>query len=142
MELKVKLEDGAPLPRHAKPGDAGLDLTSMESVDLWPGSGAMVSTGTAIELPEGYVGLVFPRSGLASKHGVTLKNSVGVIDSGYRGVIKAPLYHVGERPYHIEMGERICQLVIVPVETVECVEVDELSETERGDSGFGSSGAV
>ena len=67
---------------------------------------------------------------------------MGVIDSGYRGVIKAPLYHVGERPYHIEMGERICQLVIVPVETVECVEVDELSETERGDSGFGSSGAV
>ena len=140
MELKVKLEDGAPLPRHAHAGDAGLDLTSTESVDLWPGSGALVSTGTAIELPEGYVGLVFPRSGLASKHGVTLKNSVGVIDSGYRGVIKAPLYHVGERPYRIERGERICQLVIVPVETIECVEVDELGETDRGASGFGSSG--
>jgi len=142
MELKVRLEDGAPLPTRAHPGDAGLDLTSREEVDLWPGSSAMVSTGTAIELSDGYVGLVFPRSGLAGKHGVTLRNAVGVIDSGFRGVIQAPLVNVGERPYRIQKGERIVQLVVVPCESVECVEVDELDETDRQGNGFGSSGRM
>lgn len=142
MKLNVKLTDGAPLPTHAKPGDAGIDLTSREAVDLWPGNGATVSTGVAVEIPEGYVGLVFPRSGLAGKHGVTLKNAVGVIDSGYRGEIKAPLLCVGERAYRIERGERIVQLVVVPCEVLECVEVAELGETERGDGSFGSSGRM
>lgn len=141
MILKVKLSDGAPLPKHAKPGDAGLDLTSREAVDLWPGGEALVSTGVSVEIPEGYVGLVFPRSGLASKHGVTLKNSVGVIDSGYRGEIKAMLVNDGLRAYEVSRGERIVQLVVVPCASVECVEA-ELSETERGAGGFGSSGAM
>lgn len=140
MKMRVILDDGAPLPVHAKQDDAGLDLTSRIEIELWPGSDAMVPTGVIAEIPNGYVGLVFPRSGLSSKHGITLKNSVGVIDSGYRGVIHAPLYNIGEKPYIIKRGERICQLVIVPCARVECVEVDELSKTKRGSSGFGSSG--
>ena len=140
MKLNVKLTEGAPMPAHAKPGDAGLDLTSRESVELWPGHSAFVSTGVSIEIPEGHVGLVFPRSGLACKHGIVLKNAVGVIDSGYRGVIKAPLHNIGERSYQVEVGERICQLVVVPFMQFECVEVDDLSDTERGEGGFGSSG--
>ena len=158
MELKVKLSDGAPLPAHAKPGDAGMDLTAREDVTLRPGETKMVGTGVAIELPEGYVGLVFPRSGLGSK-GVNLSNCVGVIDSGYRGEIKAPLHNNRpvvdwDAPYDawydvrladksssmtVERGERICQLVVVPFATCECVE-GELSETERGEGGFGSTG--
>ena len=140
MNLRVKLTDGAPLPVHAKPGDAGLDLASREQVTLWPGQSAMVPTGVGVEIPETHVGLVFPRSGLASKHGVTLRNAVGVIDSGYRGEIHAPLHNLGERAYTVGVNERICQLVIVPCETVECVPVDELGETERGSGGFGSTG--
>ena len=140
MELRVKLEDGAPLPVHAKPGDAGLDLTSREAVDLWPGCGANVSTGVSVEIPAGYVGLVFPRSGLAGKHGVTLRNAVGVIDSGYRGVIRAPLYCNGERPYRVERGERIAQLVLAKHEKIDWEEVSELGATERGEGGFGSTG--
>ena len=140
MMLKVKLTDGAPLPVRAKPGDAGLDLTSRVEAKLWPGQSALVPTGVSAEIPDTHVGLVFPRSGLASKHGITLRNAVGVIDSGYRGVIHAPLYNVGERPYTVDVGERVCQLVIVPCEAVECVEAEELGETERGGDGFGSTG--
>lgn len=162
MELRVKLSDGAPLPRHAKPGDAGLDLTTRETVTLAPGETKMVGTGVSVEVPEGYVGLVFPRSGLGSR-GVNLSNCVGVIDSGYRGEIKAPLHN--NHPTHVpvesameggcfasywainpdgditvEKGERVCQLVVVPVVQVECVQVDELSDSERGSGGFGSTG--
>ncbi len=165
MELKVKLTDGAPLPRHAKPGDAGMDLTSRETVTLGPGETRTVGTGVAVEIPEGYVGLVFPRSGLGSR-GVNLSNCVGVIDSGYRGEIKAPLHnnhHADEllvneeldmydhayrhtrfkfngEKMTVERGERVAQLVVVPFATCECVEVDELSETDRGADGFGSTG--
>lgn len=162
MRLNVKLTDGAPLPRHARYGDAGMDLTARETVTLAPGETRTVGTGVSVELPEGYVGLVFPRSGLGSK-GVNLSNCVGVIDSGYRGEIKAPLHnnhppHVGiehvETPFEsviesrwnmngymtVERGERVCQLVVVPFATCECVEVGELSETERGSGGFGSTG--
>ena len=141
MELKVKLTGGAPLPRHAKPGDAGLDLTARESVVISPHGSAMVGTGVAVEIPEGYVGLVFPRSGLAGKHGVNLRNCVGVIDSGYRGEIMAPLQNMTGECKEIGEGERICQLVIVPFMTCECVEASELSDTERGEGGFGSTGA-
>lgn len=140
MELKVKLEDGAPLPRHAHKGDAGLDLTSRESVDVWPGQTVMVTTGVACQIPSGYVGLCFPRSGLALKHGISLANCVGVIDSGYRGVIHAPLHNIGDEVRHVDEGERVMQMVIVQYETVTCVEADELDSTERGERGFGSTG--
>lgn len=141
MQLKVKLTDGAPLPKHAKVGDAGLDLTIRKAVTIPPFDSVMVGTGTAVEIPSGYVGLVFPRSGLAGKQGVTLRNCVGVIDSGYRGEIKAPLHNTTGTVKRIAPGERVCQLVVVPFETCECVEVDELSETDRGDGGFGSTGS-
>lgn len=161
MRINVKLTDGAPLPKHAKPGDAGLDLTTRETVTLAPGETRMVGTGVSVEIPEGHVGLVFPRSGLGSR-GVNLSNCVGVIDSCYRGEIKAPLHnnHPTHRllPYGsdgsatmmrivashdtmtVERGERVCQLIVVPFVTCECVEVDELGETERGTDGFGSTG--
>lgn len=140
MELKVRLTDGAPLPRHARPGDAGMDLTSRDDVVVPPMSSRMVGTGVAVEIPEGYVGLVFPRSGLAGKRGMTLRNCVGVIDSGYRGEVRAPLYNTTDAYHRITVGERVCQLVVVPYETCECVAVDELTESERGDGGFGSTG--
>ena len=164
MRLNVKLTDGAPLPKHTKPGDAGLDLTTRESVTLAPGETKMVHTGVSVEIPWGYVGLVFPRSGLGSKS-LNLSNCVGVIDSGYRGEILAPLHnnhptHIGvehvETPFEsviesrwnmggymaVERGERICQMVVVPFETCDCVEVDELGDSERGESGYGSSGRM
>ena len=140
MRLNVKLSDGAPLPRHAKPGDAGMDLTSREAVEIAPQGTVMVHTGVRVEIPEGHVGLCFPRSGLASKRGINLTNCVGVIDAGYRGEIMAPLYNAGHETQVVERGERIFQLVIMPFVTCECVEVDELSDTERGEGGFGSSG--
>lgn len=140
MRLNVKLSDGAPLPRHAKPGDAGLDLTSRESVSIAPFETAMVGTGVSVEIPEGFVGLCFPRSGLASKRGVNLANCVGVIDSGYRGEVKAPLHNITSRIQRVERGERVFQLVVVPFAPCECVEVDELSDTDRGAGGFGSTG--
>lgn len=140
MELKVKLTDGAPLPRHAKRGDAGLDLTSRETVEIAPQGTVMVGTGVAVEIPEGFFGAVFPRSGMASKRGVNLTNNVGVVDSSYRGEIKLPLYNAGHDMATVERGERCAQLVVIPFASCECVEVDELSETERGDGGFGSSG--
>lgn len=142
MRLNVKLTDGAPLPRHAKPGDAGLDLTSRETVEIAPQGTVMVGTGVAVEIPEGHVGLCFPRSGLASKRGINITNCVGVIDAGYRGEIKAPLYNAGHETQVVERGERVVQLVVVPFVSCECVSVDELSDTARGTSGFGSSGAV
>lgn len=140
MQVKVKLTDGAPLPKHAKAGDAGMDLTSRQTVEIAPQGTVMVGTGVAMEIPEGFVGLVFPRSGLASKRGINLTNCVGVIDSGYRGEIKAPLYNAGHDTQVVERGERVCQIVIVPFVTCECEEVEGLSDTERGDGGFGSTG--
>ena len=142
MRLNVKLTDGAPLPRHAKPGDAGMDLTSRETVEIAPQGTVMVGTGVAVEIPEGHVGLCFPRSGLASKRGINITNCVGVIDSGYRGEIKAPLYNAGHETQVVERGERVVQLVVVPFVSCDCVSVDELSDTARGASGFGSSGTV
>ena len=148
MNLKVKLMDGAPMPVHAKSGDAGLDLTSREDVMLLPGETKIVGTGVAVEIPQGYFGLLAPRSGLASKRGITFANTPGIIDSGYRGEIKVPLRNINpnkgwltkEDIGRVERGERVCQLIIIPCETCECVIVDDLSESERGESGFGSSG--
>ena len=140
MKINVKLTDGAPLPKHAKPGDAGMDLTSRDTVEIAPQGTVMVHTGVRMEIPEGYVGLCFPRSGLASKRGINLTNCVGVIDAGYRGEIMAPLYNAGHETQIVERGERIFQIALIPFATCECVEVDELSDTERGDGGFGSTG--
>ena len=142
MEVKVRLTDGAPLPKHAKKGDAGMDLTSRETVEIAPQGTVMVGTGVRMEIPDGYVGLCFPRSGLASKRGINLTNCVGVIDSGYRGEIMAPLYNASHETQVVERGERVCQIAIVPFVTCECVEADELSQTERAATGFGSSGAM
>ncbi|WP_430592882.1 dUTP diphosphatase [Humidisolicoccus flavus] len=127
-------------PTYAHPGDAGADLRSNETVLMSPGARVLVGTGVSIALPEGHVGFVVPRSGLAAKHGITIVNAPGTIDSGYRGEIKVILLNTSQEPYEIAEGDRIAQLVVQRVERVEFVSVDTLNETERGARGFGSSG--
>ena len=145
--LKVKrLTDTAILPTRATEGDAGLDLYADENVCFYQGEHVLVSTGIAIEIPLGYVGLVHPRSGLAAKHGISVLNAPGTIDAGYRGEVKVILVKAsGERPNDpptfVAKGERIAQLVIQKVELPEVVEVDELSDSARGVGGFGSTGS-
>ena len=135
-----RLRDEAVLPRQAYAGDAGLDLASCERVVLAPGERATVSTGLAVEIPEGYAGFVQPRSGLAARHGLGVVNSPGLIDSGYRGEIRVVLLNTDARePFTVEPGMRIAQLVVAPVATVRLVEVAELAASSRGDRGFGSS---
>ena len=130
------------LPRHAYPGDAGLDLSSCERVVLEPGERALVPTGVAVAIPSGYAGYVQPRSGLAADHGITIVNSPGLVDSGYRGELRIVLLNTDrERPFAIEPGMRIAQLVLLPVPPVELRVVDELPESERGERGFGSTAA-
>ncbi len=131
-----------PLPAPASPGSAGLDLLAAiaEPVTLAPGARLEVPTGLALELPPGWEGQVRPRSGLAARHGVTLANSPGTIDSDYRGEVRVLLVNLGAESVVIERGDRVAQLVVAPVARVELVETDRLSETERGDGGFGSSG--
>lgn len=140
MRIKVKLTDGATLPRHAKKGDAGMDLTSRQTVEIAPQGTVMVGTGVWMEIPEGYYGAVVPRSGMASKKGITIANTPGTIDSGYRGEIMLPLYNLGHELAVVERGERVAQIIIKRYETCECVEVEELSETERAANGMGSTG--
>lgn len=143
IELPVlRLDLDLPLPAYAKPGDAGIDLVARDGVILSAGGGrALVPTGIAIALPEGYGGFVQPRSGLAFKHGVTVLNSPGLVDSGYRGELKVCLINTDpDVPFEVKRGERIAQLVVKAVEHVEFVEVEVLDETARGDTGFGSSG--
>jgi len=137
--VKVKVKGN--IPTYAKPGDAGADLVSARELIIGPGQTVLVPTGTAIELPEGYVGLIHPRSGLAANHGITVLNSPGTIDSGYRGEIAVILHNTSGRSVQITIGMRIAQLVIQRFETAEFEQVDELSATERGDGGFGSTGA-
>lgn len=139
-KLSVKVEKGTELPQYAHDGDAGLDLRIKHDVTLEPQQRAIVGTGVSVEIPSGCVGLVFPRSGLASKHGVTLSNSVGVIDSGYRGEISAALLNTSDKTAYLLAGMRVCQLVVMPYVPCELVAVDELSATERGADGFGSTG--
>lgn len=128
-------------PRQAKPGDAGLDLCSAEDLVLAPGERAVVSCGIRAAIPEGHAGLVVPRSGLAARHGITIVNAPGLIDSGYRGDIKAVLLNTdAHEAFAIAAGDRIAQLVIIRTPEVHLEEVDELAATERGDTGFGSSG--
>jgi dUTP pyrophosphatase len=139
----VRLRAEARVPERAYPGDAGVDLAACEPVTLAPGERALVPTGLAVAIPDGYAGFVQPRSGLATRHGVTIVNAPGLIDSGYRGEIQVVLLNTDkEATFSAEAGERIAQLVILPVPEVALREVDELPSSERGVRGFGSSRAV
>jgi dUTP pyrophosphatase len=139
----VRLRPDARVPERAYAGDAGLDLATCERVELRPGERAVVSTGLAVAIPEGYAGFVQPRSGLAARHGVSVVNSPGLVDAGYRGEIKVVLLNTDPRePFVAEAGERIAQLVVLAVPSVEILEVAELPASERGARGFGSSRAV
>lgn len=136
-----KLDPSVELPTYAYEGDAGLDLRSNESVDLAPFERRLISTGIAIALPDGYAGFVQPRSGLAIKQGFTIVNTPGLIDAHYRGELKIIAINLDStQTIHIERGERIAQLVIQEVPTVNLIETEELDSTDRGCSGFGSSG--
>lgn len=129
------------LPAYAHPGDAGADLRAAERLVLAPGERATVGTGVAIALPQGCVGFVVPRSGLAARHGITIVNSPGTVDAGYRGELRVTLLNTDARtPFTIEVGDRIAQLVVMPVATATFVEVTAHDETSRGTDGFGSTG--
>ena len=142
IELPVTLlRAHAAVPQGAYPGDAGLDLVACERVELAPGERVIVPTGIAVAIPEGYAGLVIPPSGLALDHGISLVNTPGLIDSGYRGEVRVIALNTDrERPFTVEAGMRIAQLVVTPVPEVDVVVLDELPETVRGAAGFGSSG--
>jgi len=128
------------VPQRAYSGDAGLDLASCERVELAPGERALVSTGVAVAIPDGHAGFVQPRSGLATKHGISIVNTPGLVDPGYRGELLVNLINTdAHEAFVVEPGMRIAQLVILPIPDIELVEVDELPESERGVRGFGSS---
>ena len=141
IELEItKVRAEARLPDRAYAGDAGLDLAACESLSLAPGERAVVPTGLAVAIPDGYAGFVQPRSGLAARHGITIVNAPGLIDSGYRGEIQVVLLNTDrQETFTAAAGERIAQLVVLPVPEVALREVDDLSESERGVRGFGSS---
>lgn len=142
MRIEVlRLDLDLPLPSYARPGDAGLDLLAAEDVTLKPGERSGIRTGVAVAIPEGYAGFVHARSGKALREGLALVNAPGLIDAGYRGEIKVVAVNLdATSPIHITRGEKIAQLVIQPVAAVELAEVDELSGSERGSGGFGSTG--
>lgn len=142
VDVRIKrLDSSVELPSYAYAGDAGLDLRANSSVDILPHHRVLIPTGLAIALPDGYAGFVQPRSGLALKKGLTIANTPGLIDAHYRGELKVIAVNLDpQEPIHIERGERIAQLVIQEVPTVNLIEVDELDETDRGTGGFGSSG--
>ena len=135
-----RLDVGLPLPVHARPGDAGLDLRAAEGARLEPGERRLVPTGLAVAIPPGHAGLVLPRSGLAMQNGVTVLNAPGLIDSGYRGELKVLLINHGAEAVAIARGERIAQLVVQAVTAVCLVEAERLPDSERGSGGFGSTG--
>jgi dUTP pyrophosphatase len=141
IRLEVRrLDPAATLPTAPYPGDAGLDLASVEDAELCPGERRVVRTGLAVAIPARHAGFVQPRSGLAARHGITVVNSPGLIDSGYRGELKVVLLNTDPaRPFQVRAGDRIAQLVVVPVPEVDVVEVGELSASERAGRGFGSS---
>ena len=137
----VRLDSDLPLPAYAHPGDAGADLLTTVDVSLEPGERALVPTGVAIALPEGYVALVHPRSGLAARHGLSIVNTPGTIDAGYRGEIKVMLInHDRTLPIELRRGDRIAQLVIQRFERARFIEVGELPDSVRGGGGYGSTG--
>ncbi len=144
MELRTRLlEPGALLPSRANEGDAGLDLRAAEPAVLGPGERASIGTGVAVEIPPGHAGLVLPRSGLALRHGISMVNAPGLVDSGYRGELRVLLLNTDrENAFEIEPGDRIAQLLVVPFASLAAVEVAELSTSERGKRGFGSSGVA
>jgi dUTP pyrophosphatase len=137
----AKLKDGATLPSRAHEGDAGLDLYACEAGHIGPGERWSIGTGIAVEIPEGHAGLVLPRSGLAREHGIALVNAPGLIDSGYRGEVRVLLLNTDPaETFRVEPGDRIAQLVLAPIAGVEPVEATALTESARGEAGFGSSG--
>ncbi len=138
----VRLDPDVPLPSYARPGDAGADLVAAAEVTLAPGGGrALVPTGLAVAIPDGYAGFVQPRSGLAARHGVTCLNTPGLIDSGYRGQIQVILVNTDpDTPFHVRRGDRIAQLVIQSVEQASFRAVHQLPDSERGEGGFGHTG--
>jgi dUTP pyrophosphatase len=142
IELPIqRLRNDAVLPERAYHGDAGLDLSACERVELPPGERAVVGTGLAVAIPAGYAGFVQPRSGLADRHGISIVNSPGLIDSGYRGELKVVLINTDRaHPFVVEPGMRIAQLVVLEIPELELIEMNELPATERGVRGHGSSG--
>jgi dUTP pyrophosphatase len=136
----VRLDPGLPLPVHAKPGDAGLDLYARESAGIDPGERRLMPTGLAVAIPSGYAGFILPRSGLAMQKGVTVLNAPGLIDAGYRGELKVLLVNHGAETVAIARGERIAQLVVQAVAGVRLVDAERLPGSERGAGGFGSTG--
>lgn len=140
VPIKILSRD-AQIPHMAYNGDAGVDLRSVERIVLKPQERAMVATGLAIALPEGYAGFILPRSGLAAKHGISIVNAPGLVDSNYRGELKVILLNTDpDNSFTIEIGDRIAQLIVMPVPTINFEQVEELTESQRGESGFGSSG--
>ena len=137
----LRLDPGLPLPAYAHPGDAGADLVAAADVVLPPGGRATVGTGMAIAVPDGYAAFVHPRSGLASRHGVTLVNAPGTVDAGYRGEVRVVLLNTDPaEPFTVRRGDRIAQLVVQPVTRVRFLDLAELPPTPRGEGGFGSTG--
>ena len=129
------------VPSYSHPGDAGADLSSTEAITLAPGQRATVGTGVSIALPAGFVAFIVPRSGLASKHGITVVNSPGTVDAGYRGEIKVTLLNTdSSQPFEIAVGDRIAQMIVMPVTQARFIPVEKLPVSERGESGFGSTG--
>ena len=139
--LVEQLDPELPLPRHAQAGDAGVDLYARTGGALAPGERELVPTGIAVAVPDGYVGLIAPRSGLAARYGISLVNSPGILDAGYRGEIHAVLINEGDEPFVYQRGERIAQLVVVPFATQEYEVVVNLPGSDRGAGGFGSTGS-
>lgn len=140
VKLK-KLNPDAVIPTYAKEGDAGADLYATEEAEIWPGEHRIIGTGIAVEVPIGFVGLIHPRSGLAAKYGVTVLNTPGTIDAGYRGELKVILINLDKyRPFKVSKGDRIAQFVLQEVVVSEFVEVEELSDSVRKEGGFGSTG--
>ena len=140
--LIQRLRDDAVVPVQAYAGDAGLDLAACDRVEIGPGGRALVGTGLAVAIPDGFAGFVQPRSGLAAEHGLTVLNTPGLIDAGYRGEVRVILHNSDRAtPFVVEPGMRIAQLVVVPLAQIEPIEVDELPASERGVRGFGSSRA-
>jgi dUTP pyrophosphatase len=142
VEILIRrLDTGVPLPTYAHPGDAGADLTTTVDVELAPGERAMVPTGISLALPDGYVALVHPRSGLAARCGVSIVNAPGTVDAGYRGEVKVMLINLDPvEPVSLRRGDRIAQLVVQRVERARFVEVERLPGSARGDGGYGSTG--
>ena len=142
MVKRLPGNDDLPLPAYATSGAAGMDVVSAEDVDLAPGARHAVATGLAMAIPEGFEIQVRPRSGLALKHGVTVPNTPGTIDSDYRGELKVIMINLGAETFSIRRGDRVAQLVLAPVTQASWLEVEELDETARGAGGFGSTGGL